>query len=120
MAMKGIGGAGNNCGYPDLVCDVDANDSLVNATICGLWNAVYALGWAVGPVLGGGLYELFEFQGYAFGVGSLSLLYAMVLSVASLPFWSMYKTVNTGSYERHTSDYFLKVEDDPLKKKGLL
>ena len=51
MIIKGIGSAGNNSGYPDLVCD-NRDDAAYNATICGLWNASYAFGWAVGPVLG--------------------------------------------------------------------
>ena len=44
MLLKGIGSSGNNAGYPDLVCDVDKDDRVLNATICGIWNGVYALG----------------------------------------------------------------------------
>eukprot|EP00493_Phyllostaurus_siculus_P013703 UN13911 len=73
MLLKGIGSSGNSAGYPDLVCDVDKDDRVQNATICGIWNGVYALGWAAGPLLGGLLYEYFHFQGYASSVGCASL-----------------------------------------------
>jgi hypothetical protein len=58
MLLKGIGSAGNNAGYSDMVIGLPDDDSYLNATVASLWNAAYALGWALGPLLGGVLYDL--------------------------------------------------------------
>ena len=58
MGLKGIGSALSNVAiYPDLVSDVPRDDELALAAITGLWNAAYALGWALGPLIGGYLYD---------------------------------------------------------------
>eukprot|EP01065_Artemidia_motanka_P047723 TRINITY_DN7535_c1_g2_i1.p1 TRINITY_DN7535_c1_g2~~TRINITY_DN7535_c1_g2_i1.p1 ORF type:complete len:536 (+),score=162.62 TRINITY_DN7535_c1_g2_i1:139-1746(+) len=70
MFVKGIGSAGNNAAYNDMEMDCNQEKPMEKATIGGIWNAVYAVGWAAGPVVGGGLYSLFGsgrdgFQGMA-------------------------------------------------------
>ena len=60
MALKGVGSAlSGNAVYPDLVVGFDANDAVAHATLSALWNAAYAIGWAVGPLAGGLLYDAF-------------------------------------------------------------
>lgn len=85
MIIKGVGSSGNNAGYPDLVLGLDEDDEVLQARISGLWNAAYALGWAFGPVLGGVLYELLDFDGYASITAMISLVYAVILTISSLP-----------------------------------
>ena len=59
MLLKGVGSAlSNNAVYPDLVAGHDPDDKMLQATISGLWNAAYAVGWAAGPFLGGLLYDV--------------------------------------------------------------
>ena len=61
MLLKGVGSAlSNNAVYPDLVMAHDADDKMLQATISGLWNAAYAVGWAAGPFVGGLLYDVFR------------------------------------------------------------
>ena len=61
MLLKGVGSAlSNNAVYPDLVMAHDPDDKMLQATISGLWNAAYAVGWAAGPFLGGLLYDVFR------------------------------------------------------------
>jgi len=97
MIIKGIGSAGNNSGYPDLVCD-NRDDAAYNATICGLWNASYAFGWAVGPVLGGGLYDLFGFAGFSTIMALANFLGAFGLAISALPSWDFYHKQPTYLY----------------------
>ena len=35
-------------------------DAQSQATLAGLWNAAYAVGWAAGPFAGGIVYELYQ------------------------------------------------------------
>ena len=59
MGLKGLGSAlSNNAVYPDLVIGFGSNDEAALATISAMWNAAYALGWALGPLAGGWLYDL--------------------------------------------------------------
>ncbi len=58
MGLKGLGSAlSNNAVYPDLVIGFPSDDEATQATISALWNAAYALGWALGPLVGGWLYD---------------------------------------------------------------
>lgn len=58
MGLKGVGSALSAVAvYPDLVAHIPADDDLALATVSGLWNAAYSLGWALGPLVGGYLYE---------------------------------------------------------------
>ena len=58
MAIKGVGSAlSNNAVYPDLVIGFPSDDDGVQAKLSALWNAAYALGWALGPLAGGWLYD---------------------------------------------------------------
>mmetsp|Transcript_1415 Transcript_1415/g.3011 ORF Transcript_1415/g.3011 Transcript_1415/m.3011 type:complete len:426 (-) Transcript_1415:663-1940(-) len=64
LVLKGIGSAlSNNAIYPDLVMGLPAEDEMLQATMSGLWNAAYAAGWGIGPLIGGLLYD--GFQEYA-------------------------------------------------------
>ena len=47
------------------------DDSLLHASISGLWNAAYSIGWAAGPLLGGTLYDLL--QEHALCTGDVAL-----------------------------------------------
>jgi MFS family permease len=61
MALKGVGSAfSNNAVYPDLIIGLPADDAVLQATVSGLWNAAYAIGWAGGPLVGGVLYDAFR------------------------------------------------------------
>eukprot|EP01064_Diplonema_japonicum_P022351 TRINITY_DN3205_c0_g3_i1.p1 TRINITY_DN3205_c0_g3~~TRINITY_DN3205_c0_g3_i1.p1 ORF type:complete len:576 (+),score=67.35 TRINITY_DN3205_c0_g3_i1:48-1730(+) len=86
MVIKGVGSAGNNAGYPDLVLDIGDNASR-QATIDGMWNAAYALGWALGPILGTGLKAALSFKAMATILGYLSIGYAILLTVSSFTRW---------------------------------
>jgi MFS family permease len=58
MGLKGVGSAlSNNAVYVDIVLLLPTDDKMLLATVSGLWNAAYSLGWALGPLLGGALYE---------------------------------------------------------------
>ena len=82
MMFKGIGSAGNNAGYPDIAIGIPAGDSMRNATLAGLWNAAYALGWAAGPLLGGALYGSYGFPVFATATALTSLVYGVVMLIA--------------------------------------
>ena len=59
MGLKGVGSAlSNNAVYVDIVLLLPKTDKMLLATVSGLWNAAYSLGWALGPLVGGALYEL--------------------------------------------------------------
>ena len=61
MGLKGVGSALSNAAvYPDLVVGLDKSNAAVQATVAGLWNAAYAVGWAAGPLIGGLLYSTFQ------------------------------------------------------------
>ena len=57
MVLKGLGSAGNNAAYCDLIVGVSTDNPYLTASISSLWNGAYAIGWAFGPLLGGILYE---------------------------------------------------------------
>jgi hypothetical protein len=63
MIIKGVGSSGNNGGYPDLLIGIADDDSSIQATVAGIWNAAYAMGWALGPLMGGILVQNMEFSG---------------------------------------------------------
>ena len=84
MVFKGFGSAGNNAGYPDLVLDIGADGSKSKqARIDGMWNAAYAMGWAAGPAVGGGLYDAFGFGSMATVMSVTAAVYALILVIAS-------------------------------------
>ena len=83
MLLKGVGSAGNNAGYPDLAIGIADEDEGRQAALAGLWNAAYAVGWAAGPIVGGGLVQACEFSGFATVVSMASLVYAIILAFAS-------------------------------------
>ena len=59
VGIKGIGSALSNVAiYPDLVLNLP-DHPVLQATVTAWWNAAYAIGWAAGPILGGGLYDVF-------------------------------------------------------------
>ena len=61
MALRSLGSSvSSNFVYPDLIFGIRPFDAPLQATIATLWNAAYALGWALGPFLGGALYQYFR------------------------------------------------------------
>ena len=108
LVLKGIGSAGSNAAFPDLLVSLDPaseGDELAQDAVASAWNAVYTFGWAVGPLVGGLMYEVFAseamtgkvrphdnmaaesahfgFNGYADVICGVALLSSLVLSVAS-------------------------------------
>ena len=83
MVAKGIGSAGNNAAYNDLIVGVPSEDAFLSASISSLWNGAYAVGWAVGPLLGGALYE-FGPRVYATVIYTASLVCCALLILAAL------------------------------------
>jgi len=79
MVIKGVGSSSSNAAYPDLILDVDEKDDQLQAKISSLWNACYAFGWALGPLLGGVLYDFMDFEGYASFIAILSGVCAIIL-----------------------------------------
>ena len=78
-----MGSSGNNAGYPDIAIGIDPSDGMRQATLAGLWNAAYAIGWAAGPLLGGALYGGFGFATFVTATGMLSLGYGIVMMVGA-------------------------------------
>ena len=64
LLPPGVGSAGNNAAYPDLAIGVQDGDTRTHATLSGLWNAAYGIGWAAGPFAGGLLAGRYGFAGY--------------------------------------------------------
>mgnify|MGYP003684870081 CR=1 FL=1 len=63
MLLRAAGSAvSSNFVYPDLVFGIPSDEVNLHATISTLWNAAYAVGWAIGPYAGGLLYSLFNRQ----------------------------------------------------------
>jgi len=85
VILKGIASNGMNAGYPDLIIGVDDSNGLVQATISALWNASYALGWALGPVTGGILVSFLSFNGYCTVISLVALSYGCVLIFFLVP-----------------------------------
>jgi MFS family permease len=84
MTLKGLGSSGNNAAYPDMVVGIPEDDEMLQAAISGIWNAAYAVGWAAGPLLGGGLEQALHFDGFASTTALISLTYGVVLLVAAV------------------------------------
>eukprot|EP00466_Bigelowiella_natans_P011899 jgi/Bigna1/90774/estExt_fgenesh1_pg.C_790018 len=95
MLLKGIGSTGNNAVYPDLVIGIRGNDEKVHAMISGVWNAVYAVGWAIGPLYGGAVYQAFGFAGYATINAIIALVCSSMLFLTSIPSVSHYLNKTT-------------------------
>ena len=56
MILKSIGNViAQLCVYPDLMLNVP-DDAFLEARVTATYSAMYSLGWAVGPLLGSGLY----------------------------------------------------------------
>ena len=63
---------------------IHPDDDVLRATIAGWWNAVYAVGWALGPLMGGVLYGQWGFATFATSVSLLCLGFAVLLAVAAV------------------------------------
>lgn len=85
LIIKGLGSSTNNAAYPDMVIGISDNDAGLQAIMSGLWNAAYSIGWAAGPFVGGALYDMYEFDGFATIVTGVSAGYALCLLLAILP-----------------------------------
>ena len=65
---------------------IDADDEALHATIAGWWNAAYAMGWALGPLLGGAMYDAVGFRAFATIVALTCLAFATVLFGAAFAY----------------------------------
>ena len=110
LVLKGIGSAGSNAAFPDLLVTLDpesVEDQLTQDAVASAWNGVYTFGWAVGPLVGGLMFDSFRsewwtghlpehdraqkaavlahfgFGGYAMVICGIAVVSALVLSVAS-------------------------------------
>ena len=84
MCLKGIGSAVSvNPVYPDLVDGIPESDEMLIATILGLWNSAYAVGWAFGPLVGGALYDGLGFDGFATVAALICLVYSFIMFAAA-------------------------------------
>ena len=84
MAFKGLGSALGAVAYADLIIGIAQNDEILQATVVSLNNAAYAVGWGVGPLIGGGLLQICDFSGYCTVIAMVSLCYGVLLIVAPL------------------------------------
>jgi len=84
MTLKGIGSAVSvNPVYPDLMVGISEDDAMASATISGLWNAAYSVGWAAGPLIGGVLYDAEGFDGFSTWMALICLAYAVLMLAAA-------------------------------------
>ena len=59
MLMKGVGSAlSTSAVYVDLGLGIGEHEDALQATMSSLWNAAYAFGWSLGPLLGGAIYSV--------------------------------------------------------------
>ena len=85
MLFKGIGSSLGVVAYADMVIGIDPDDDVLQATVVALNNAAYSVGWGVGPILGGGLLNVFDgddadrFAGYCAVVATIAALYGAIL-----------------------------------------
>lgn len=117
MVLKGIGSAGNNAAYPDLAIGVQDGDTRTHATLSGLWNAAYGIGWAAGPFAGGLLAGRYEFSGFATVIALWSLGYAVIMTFAAFccePSMSKTPSQMPAGGLSHTSAPAAVYEDTPL------
>lgn len=98
MMFKGMGSAGNNAGYPDIAIGIPSGDNMKNATLAGLWNAAYALGWAAGPLLGGALYGAQGFSAFSTATAVTAFVYGVVMLIAG------FVVVETGDIDSDGGD----------------
>ncbi len=84
MAFKGLGSALGAVAYADLIIGIAQDDEILQATVVSLNNAAYAVGWGVGPLIGGGLLQICDFSGYCTVIAIASLSYGVLLVVAPL------------------------------------
>ena len=82
MLLKGVGSAGNNGVYPDLILDLP-DSRAAQGRIDGLWNSFYAIGWAAGPAIGGALNDYLDFGGMSTILAALLSFYTVVLVIAA-------------------------------------
>jgi len=99
MLLKGVGSTGNNAAYPDLIIGVSDDDVKMHETISGIWNATYAIGWALGPLFGGALYQAIGFAGYA------TVNAVLAGSSSALLFTSAVPTISRYLNEKNRSAY---------------
>jgi len=87
VCIKGIGSAATVIPvYGDLTAGLGLpeDNEMLFATISGLWNAAYATGWALGPMLGGILYQALQFDGFATVVCCCCSVFALVMFIAAI------------------------------------
>jgi len=107
MILKGIGSSGANAAYPDLVIGVDDRDEKLHARLSGIWNATYAIGWALGPLFGGAVYQALGFRGFTTLCAGIATANVVMLFFAALPSVSRYlnpKTPQNSGFVRVSSE----------------
>ncbi len=62
-----------------MVLGIAEDDDVLQAIMSGLWNAAYSIGWALGPLIGGFLYDTLAFDGFATVIAAVSAGYALIL-----------------------------------------
>ena len=88
MTFKGIGSSLGAVAYADMIIGIDIEDDVLQATVVSLNNAAYAVGWGVGPIIGGGLMDAFHgsdamrFSGFSTVISIAALSYGLVLFLA--------------------------------------
>ena len=68
-----------------MIIYLSIQNLIFEATISALWNASYALGWALGPVTGGILVSFLNFSGYCTVISLVALCYGCVLILFLAP-----------------------------------
>lgn len=90
MIFKGVGSAFGAVAYADMAIGIPDDDELLHATVVALNNASYAIGWGIGPIVGGFLLDAFsgsdseKFAGFSTSIAIASFVYAAVLFIAPL------------------------------------
>ena len=107
MAFKGLGSALGAVAYADLIIGIAQDDEVLQATVVSLNNAAYAVGWGVGPLIGGGLLDITDFSGYCTVIAMICLVYGVVLVVA--PIFGVFSKEDTIST---TTSSYRKLDDD--------
>lgn len=74
MAIKGLGSASSTSAvYLDLGLGIGESEEALQSTMSSLWNAAYALGWSLGPLVGGALYAATDANELCLGIHSSCL-----------------------------------------------
>eukprot|EP00040_Diaphanoeca_grandis_P008660 m.45990 g.45990 ORF g.45990 m.45990 type:complete len:615 (-) comp20112_c0_seq1:181-2025(-) len=115
MLLKGIGSSGNCAAYTDLVIGIPADAEEHQATLSGMWNAAYAIGWALGPFIGGWLYEAWGsedggFSRFATAASMTALVCGILMQLGAFFLVPHVITIDTHADD----DEMLLLNEDPI------